>query len=386
MQETTTTQIIPVTDPLSTEIVEQEVVTPKVPEDVVENFIDSLVNTKETAQGPGLIIDTIGSKEMKDIQVLSKSLDAPLKNLQQADAPANAIADQLLSLKVRVDELNPSSLNMDAGFFGRMLQKVTGSSSLNKYVTKFQSTSTVIEAIVRNLDHGAVSLLEQNHIFFDDKKRYMDASAALTEKTAIMLQADEKVKAMIEAELDPEKKKFLQEEVLFVLEQHIQDIQQTNLASQQGILALNVLIKNNKELIRGVERTKNVTVVALKIGATIAVGLNQQKKVLDTVTAINEGTSDLLLTNSQLLKTQGAAIQKQAAGAMLDINKLSEALNNTLAAIEDIETFKQKALPEMSQTIAKFSELTAMVDKKIQKIEKGEAVKIENATTAQIEQ
>lgn len=385
MQDTTTTQVVPVTDPLATEIVEQEVVPQKVPVDVVENFIDSLVNTKDTAQGPGLIVDTIGSKEMKDIQVLSKSLDTPLKNLQQSDAPANAIADQLLSLKVRVDELNPAGLNLEAGFFGRLLQKVTGSSSLNKYVTKFQSTSTVIEAIVRNLDHGAVSLLEQNHIFFDDKKRYMEASAALTEKTAIMLQADEKVKAMIEAELDPEKKKFLQEEVLFVLEQHIQDIQQTNLASQQGILALNVLIKNNKELIRGVERTKNVTVVALNIGATIAVGLNQQKKVLDTVTAINEGTSDLLLTNSQLLKTQGAAIQKQASGAMLDINKLSEALNNTLAAIEDIETFKQKALPEMSQTIAKFSELTAMVDKKIQKIEKGESVKIEN-TTAQIGQ
>lgn len=385
MQDTTTTQVVPITDPLATEIVEQEVVPQKVPVDVVENFIDSLVNTKDTAQGPGLIVDTIGSKEMKDIQVLSKSLDTPLKNLQQSDAPANAIADQLLSLKVRVDELNPAGLNLEAGFFGRLLQKVTGSSSLNKYVTKFQSTSTVIEAIVRNLDHGAISLLEQNHIFFDDKKRYMEASAALTEKTAIMLQADEKVKAMIEAELDPEKKKFLQEEVLFVLEQHIQDIQQTNLASQQGILALNVLIKNNKELIRGVERTKNVTVVALNIGATIAVGLNQQKKVLDTVTAINEGTSDLLLTNSQLLKTQGAAIQKQASGAMLDINKLSEALNNTLAAIEDIETFKQKALPEMSQTIAKFSELTAMVDKKIQKIEKGESVKIEN-TTAQIGQ
>jgi uncharacterized protein YaaN involved in tellurite resistance len=378
-------QLVTVSEAIPTEIVEsvvsvvstEAVPAAVVPADTVDNFIKSLVNTKETAQGPSLIIESIGSKEIKDIQVMSKALSTPLRDIQSTDSPSNVISEQLLSLKVRVDEINPGNFDLQPGFFGRMIQKVTGNSAINKYMTKFQKTSNVIEAIVHSLDQGAISLQEQNIIFFDDKKRYMDSSVALTEKINILLSADVKVKAMIEAEVNPEHKKFLQEEVLFVLEQHIQDIQQTNLVSQQGVLALDILVKNNKELIKGVSRTKNVTIAALGIGATIAVGLNEQKKVLDTITAINDGTSDLLASNGMLLKTQGAAIQKQAAGAMLNMEKMTAAINDTIAAIEDVETFKQKALPEMSNTIAKFSEMSAVIDQKIQKLEKGAKVQIE---------
>ena len=370
-------QLVTVSEAIPTEIVESAVPATVVPTDAVDNFIKSLVNTKETAQGPSLIIESIGSKEIKDIQVMSKALSTPLRDIQSTDSPSNVISEQLLSLKVRVDEINPGNFDLQPGFFGRMIQKVTGSSAINKYMTKFQKTSNVIESIVYSLDQGAISLQEQNIIFFDDKKRYMDSSVALTEKINILLTADTKVKAMIEAEINPEHKKFLQEEVLFVLEQHIQDIQQTNIVSQQGVLALDILVKNNKELIKGVNRTKNVTIAALGIGATIAVGLNEQKKVLDTITAINEGTSDLLASNGMLLKTQGAAIQKQAAGAMLNMEKMTSAINDTIAAIEDVETFKQKALPEMSNTINKFAEMSALIDQKIQKLEKGAKVQIE---------
>jgi uncharacterized protein YaaN involved in tellurite resistance len=303
-------QLVTVSEAIPTEIVEsvvsvvstEAVPAAVVPADTVDNFIKSLVNTKETAQGPSLIIESIGSKEIKDIQVMSKALSTPLRDIQSTDSPSNVISEQLLSLKVRVDEINPGNFDLQPGFFGRMIQKVTGNSAINKYMTKFQKTSNVIEAIVHSLDQGAISLQEQNIIFFDDKKRYMDSSVALTEKINILLSADVKVKAMIEAEVNPEHKKFLQEEVLFVLEQHIQDIQQTNLVSQQGVLALDILVKNNKELIKGVSRTKNVTIAALGIGATIAVGLNEQKKVLDTITAINDGTSDLLASNGMSLK------------------------------------------------------------------------------------
>ena len=288
-------QLVTVSEAIPTEIVESAVPATVVPTDAVDNFIKSLVNTKETAQGPSLIIESIGSKEIKDIQVMSKALSTPLRDIQSTDSPSNVISEQLLSLKVRVDEINPGNFDLQPGFFGRMIQKVTGSSAINKYMTKFQKTSNVIESIVYSLDQGAISLQEQNIIFFDDKKRYMDSSVALTEKINILLTADTKVKAMIEAEINPEHKKFLQEEVLFVLEQHIQDIQQTNIVSQQGVLALDILVKNNKELIKGVNRTKNVTIAALGIGATIAVGLNEQKKVLDTITAINEGKKHLIM-------------------------------------------------------------------------------------------
>lgn len=371
----TALSVVKMEDALATEIVETA---PVVDQSQVDSFISSLVETKNTAEGPSLVISSFGSKEMKDIQVLSKVLNSPIKTLSDSNSPANAISNQLIDLKVKVDEINPGKFDLQPGFFGRAIQKITGNSAINKYVTKYQKTSDVIEAITRNLDEGSISLQETNHIFFDDKQRFIDTSAILKNKVAVLIEADTKLKEMIALENDAEKKKFLQEEVLFVLEQHIQDLQQTMIVTQQGILALDILIKNNKELIKGVDRTKRVTIVALSVGATIATGLAQQKKVLDTVTAINQGTSDLLATNGALLKSQGAEIQKQASNAMLDIDKLTSAINDTISAIEDVEGFKQSALPQMSEAISKLSALSSHVDGKILKLEKGSQVKIES--------
>lgn len=370
----TTSNALTVEEALNTEIVEE---TKKVDKDKVEEFVRSLISTKETAEGPSLVIDSVGSKEMKDMQALSKALNVPIKSMSANNSPTSVISDQLINLKVKLDEINPGKFDLQPGFIGRIIQKITGNTAVNKFVTKYEKTSNVIEAIARSLDEGAITLQEQNHIFFDDKKRYMDTSEVLKQKIAILMEADTKVDAMVEAEIDADKKKFLAEEVSFALKQHIQDLQQTLVVTQQGVLALDILVKNNKELIKGVDRAKKVTISALSIGATIAVGLSEQKRVLDTVEAVNQGTSDLIAENGKLLRSQGAAIQKQAMGTMLQFEKLVSAINDTVAAIEDVESFKQKALPEMSKAIKNLSDLSTYVDGKIQKIEKGERIQIE---------
>jgi uncharacterized protein YaaN involved in tellurite resistance len=104
--------------------------------------------------------------------------------------------------------------------------------------------------------------------------------------------------------------------------------------------------------------------------------LIQQKRVLDTIENVNQGTSDLIETNGRLLKEQGATIQKRASGAMIDFEKLTNAINDTVSAIEDVENFKQKALPDMAKSIAQLQNLSNYVDSKVQKLEKSERVKI----------
>ena len=56
---------------------------------------------------------------------------------------------------------------------------------------------------------------------------------------------------------DPENVKFVTEEVLFPLRQRIMDMQQMIVVNQQGVMATEVVIRNNKELMRGVERARN---------------------------------------------------------------------------------------------------------------------------------
>lgn len=95
---------------------------------------------------------------------------------------------------------------------------------------------------------------------------------------------DESIEAQIElAKLrneDPDKIRFITEEVLFPLRQRVMDLQQMLVVNQQGIMAIEVVVRNNKELIRGVDRAKNVTISALKISVTVASALYNQKIVL----------------------------------------------------------------------------------------------------------
>jgi uncharacterized protein YaaN involved in tellurite resistance len=187
---------------------------------------------------------------------------------------------------------------------------------------------------------------------------------------------DQKLTFAIETKVtaDDERMKFLQEEVLFPLRQRIMDLQQQLAVNQQGILATEVIIRNNRELVKGVDRALNVTVTALNTAATLQVALVRQKKVLTGVQAVTDTTNDLLVETSESLKTQGVEIQKQATQAQLDIEQLKTAFNNVDAAIQDISNFRRNALPQMASSIVEMDELTKKMGDSIEKMEGGNAV------------
>ena len=184
---------------------------------------------------------------------------------------------------------------------------------------------------------------------------------------------DQKLQYKLEREIpaDDPRQKFVQEEILFPLRQRIMDLQQQQAVNQQGVLSTAIVIQNNQELVRGVNRSIDVTVSALSVAVTVALGLANQKIVLDKVTALNTTTSNLIAGTAATLKTQGAAIQTQAAGAMLDMDALKGAFADINQAMDEISRFRQEALPRMAQTIVEFDQLTAEGEASIQRLEEG---------------
>jgi len=334
----------------------------------------SLTGTKDI--NTHKFITSIGKEEIGELRILSKALDTPIKNMSDLGSESNVVSNNLIDLKVQVEEIDPGKVNFNPGFIGRLIQMITGNSSVNKYVTKFQSTRSVIDSIVHSLQEGKRTLEEDNIIFSEDKKNYRETTKKLQEKILVLKELDYLIEEEIKTTEDEERKKFLQEEVSFSIKQHLIDLEQTLAVTGQGVIAIDMLIKNNRELIRGVDRAINVTVSALTIGATIMVGLSNQKKVLEKTKAVNEATNNIILSTSEMLKTQGAEIQKEAASSTMDISKLQEAVRNAIQAVEDVETFKRKALPEMSSAINELHTLNSTVETKIDKMEKAEAQRI----------
>ena len=119
----------------------------------------------------------------------------------------------------------------------------------------------------------------------------------------------------------------------------------------QGYMALDLVRKNNIELIKGVDRAQTTTISALRTAVIVAQALSRQKLVLDQISALNTTTSNLIESTSQQLRVQGAAINEQAASATIDVAKLQAAFDNVFATMDAIDTYRAQAVDSMAQTV-----------------------------------
>jgi uncharacterized protein YaaN involved in tellurite resistance len=150
---------------------------------------------------------------------------------------------------------------------------------------------------------------------------------------------------------DPKRAKTLQEDVLFYVRQKHQDLLTQLAVSIQGYLAIDLIRRNNVELIKGVDRATTTTIAALRTAVIVAQALANQKLVLDQITTLNETTSNLIESTSKSLATQSVAINEQAASSTIGIDKLEAAFTNIYQTMDAIDAFKAQALNSMQATI-----------------------------------
>ena len=139
--------------------------------------------------------------------------------------------------------------------------------------------------------------------------------------------------------------------MLFYVRQKHQDLLTQLAVSIQSYLAIDIIIKNNLELIKGVDRASTTTISALRTAVIVAQALGNQKLVLDQITALNTTTSDLIQRTSEMLRDNSAQIQQQAASATIGLPQLQAAFQNIYATMDSIDDFKLKALDTMAATI-----------------------------------
>jgi uncharacterized protein YaaN involved in tellurite resistance len=116
-------------------------------------------------------------------------------------------------------------------------------------------------------------------------------------------------------------------------------------------LALDLVKKNNVELVKGVDRASTTTVGALRTAVTVAEAMTNQRLVLQQVTALNKTTADIIDSTGTLLREQTAKIHEQAATSTIPLETLQRAFQNIYDTMDSIDTFKVKALGAMKQTV-----------------------------------
>jgi uncharacterized protein YaaN involved in tellurite resistance len=143
----------------------------------------------------------------------------------------------------------------------------------------------------------------------------------------------------------------LKSDALFAIRQRRQDIMTQMAVSVQGYMALDLVRKNNLELIKGVDRAQTTTISALRTAVIVSQALARQKLVLDQISALNTTTSAMIEATSNQLRIQGAEINQQAASSTIDIQKLQVAFDNVFQTMDALDTFRSQAVDSMAQTV-----------------------------------
>jgi uncharacterized protein YaaN involved in tellurite resistance len=338
--------------------------------DNAEAIFDANLDNPQERENILRPLDNFGLNEMTRSASHNEMLSTRFVDLTKGGKEADNIGEQLLELNKQMKDLDPSRVNFTKkGVIGNFMNPV------RKYFAKYEKAEVAISDIVESLEKSSKVLQNDNITLMNEENYLREVTNKLLADIELGKQMDASIEAQIQqAEIDGvsnDKIAFVKEEVLFPLRQRIMDMQQMIVVNQQGIVSLNVIRRNNKELIRGVNRAKTVTVSALRTGVMVASALYDQKIVMDKINILNQTTENIIETTSHMLKEQGSEIQKHSAETMISPEVLQNAFAEALQAINDVSNYKIQALPQMKETIQMFSEMANEGQKVVEKIETG---------------
>jgi uncharacterized protein YaaN involved in tellurite resistance len=303
-------------------------------------------------------ITSMGDKDLRaSAAVSNRMLDRPAAVVKAGKGGGGGdaqtrVATSLNELRTTITDLDPNRADLTGA--RKVLKFIPCGNRLQKYFQKYESAQTQLNAIIKSLESGQDDLRKDNAAIETEKANMWTTMGKLSEYNQLAGALDtavaEKI-AQLEAAGNTEAANTLKSDALFAIRQRRQDIMTQMAVSVQGYMALDLVRKNNIELIKGVDRAQTTTISALRTAVIVSQALARQKLVLDQITALNTTTSNLIESTSQQLRVQGGAINEQAAASTIDIQKLQAAFDNVFQTMDALDTFRSQAVDSMAQTV-----------------------------------
>jgi uncharacterized protein YaaN involved in tellurite resistance len=303
-------------------------------------------------------ITSMGDKDMRAVaSVSNRMLDRPAAVIKASKGGGGGdaqtrVSNTLVDLRQTVTELDPNRADLSG--VKKVLKWLPGGDKIQRYFAKYESAQTHLNAIIKSLDSGQDDLRKDNAAIETEKANMWTLMGKLSEYNQLAAALDEAVTqkvAELEAAGKADDANALKSDALFAIRQRRQDIMTQMAVSVQGYMALDLVRKNNIELIKGVDRAQTTTVAALRTAVIVSQALARQKLVLDQITALNTTTSNLIESTSNQLRIQGAEINQQASSSTIEIQKLQAAFDNVFQTMDTLDSFRAQAVDSMAQTV-----------------------------------
>ncbi|WP_405750545.1 toxic anion resistance protein [Streptomyces sp. NBC_00012] len=299
-------------------------------------------------------ITALGQGDIRSAaQQSNRMLDRTVRSLAGvggADAQSK-VGSSLVELRRTVEDLDPRDTPGRGA--RRLLSRLPGGNRLRDHVAKYASSQATLNRIVGSLRGGQDELRRDNAALHTERTRLWETMGKLQEYVVLTEALDGAVEQRIAeaAAADPAQADALRADVLFPVRQKHQDLLTQLAVCAQGYLAMDVVRRNNDELIRGVDRAATTTVSALRIAVMLASALENQRKVTEQVQVLRSTTEDLIRGNAEMLAGQSGEIQRIAADPAVGVETLRTAFQQIYRTLDAIDTYKAQATESMAATV-----------------------------------
>ncbi|MCT2583683.1 toxic anion resistance protein [Actinophytocola gossypii] len=298
---------------------------------------------------------TVGESDMRVAASIAEALLDRSANALAGErgGPATAqqeIALSLAELRRTVHELDPARLPVT----GRKLRRwFPAANEARKLLARYRAAREPVNALVVHLRTRQDTLKRDNAAIGGERERLWRTMSDLSRAAALAAAVDEAVdrQAGVLDLADPGRALALRSDVLHPIRQRNQDILTQLAVCAQGYLALDLLRRNNDELVRGVERAVSTTVSALRIALVVSGALAHQRDVADEVEAVRSTTEGLIRSNAELLSLRTEEMRRAAADPAVGVATIRESFERIYAAIDSIDEYRAAAVHSMASTV-----------------------------------
>ncbi|PJW14584.1 toxic anion resistance protein [Geobacillus sp. Manikaran-105] len=295
---------------------------------------------------------------------LSKFSHTILHHVQTKDA--GPVGEVISELMAKIKEVNPDDL-MPAkkGFLSRLFGTVA--KPLQGMVAKYQKIGVEIDKIADQLEkHRHLlfrdimmleTLYEKNKEYFEALNIYIAAAEYKLEE--LRTKTIPEKQAAAERSGDQMAWQEVQDLRQFAdrLEKRVHDLKLSRQVTIQTAPQIRMIQHMNETLIERIQSSILNAIPLWKNQVVIALTLFRQQKAAEAQKQVAETTNELLLRNSELLKTNSIAIAKENERGLVDIETLKRTQENLIATLE--ETLKIQAEGRLKRQQAE-RELAAM--------------------------
>lgn len=316
-------------------------------------------------------VSAFGSKAQTNASTEIALLKTPMKRMMEdtdSDLPKN-----LLHLRQRMDELNPhprmEQIKKASGWWGKikagigLIPKV--GDVLKEISDKYESVEAQIDAIIAGLRRGQDQLLQDNlelESLYKNVKLLDRQVMTAAYKGELLWQALEQKLAETE---DPGEQRKLKM-VISKVATRVQDLKVMEQVFNQFYSSINMVMDNNQNLGDAISRDITLSRPLLTIGLTLQLALQNQK---ETIKAVNESRaymSDMLVQNAEAIGSQAEEIGELMNNPILHMEKVAEAYDKMLEAMDTTERIKTEGTEIARKNIGQLEGMTKELRQRVE--------------------